>query len=220
VAASYGGCAIYGCESKKAREVSAVGYFARAMTIFLSAAIFPPRVLRSLLEEPDLGSVLPRAFQRARALWVSPSATLGKKRALIYAILVLPVSYWLGLTTWLPIRSAWWHVPAEAPNWTLLSPNLSREGLHVPVSLAAVTVFLLLWFAWILLLPFVAAFGIAACLNTGRLLGQILKSEFAALARADEGRSGSARNFQSSGPFPTRQPSVRRGAVASCCRFG
>jgi len=48
VVKDYGGCAIYGCESKKAREVSAVGWAVRVVRLLVATILLPPRVVRAL----------------------------------------------------------------------------------------------------------------------------------------------------------------------------
>jgi hypothetical protein len=48
VAKSYGGCAVYGCTSKKAKEVSLAGYLARMLRMLVAALLFPPRLAKAL----------------------------------------------------------------------------------------------------------------------------------------------------------------------------
>jgi hypothetical protein len=47
-AAQYGGCAVYGCASTKANEVSRWGWTVRFVRLFLAAVLFPPRVVRAI----------------------------------------------------------------------------------------------------------------------------------------------------------------------------
>ncbi len=49
-AASYGGCAIYGCESKRSREVSVAGFLLRVVRLAVAALLFSPRVLRTVVD--------------------------------------------------------------------------------------------------------------------------------------------------------------------------
>src|SRR5437870_4295401 len=66
-AASYGGCAVYGCGSTTSKEISAAGFVLRLLRLVVAAAIFPKRVARAL-REPGRGS-LAEAFALARGVF-------------------------------------------------------------------------------------------------------------------------------------------------------
>ena len=69
-ATQYGGCAIYGCESKKSREVSAVGWLLRLVRLVVATVLFPPRALSALREREgkSLFRVLLEAFNLRKIL--------------------------------------------------------------------------------------------------------------------------------------------------------
>src|SRR5262249_10267165 len=71
-ATHYGGCAIYGCSSKKSREVSAAGYAFRLARLVVAAILFPPKVARAIRATEGQGfrAIYRRAAKRAEQLVV------------------------------------------------------------------------------------------------------------------------------------------------------
>jgi hypothetical protein len=166
-AAQYGGCAVYGCGSKKAREVSLVGWTIRIARLLLAAILFPPRVARVLRERQGerVAATWRRAFEIARPLLVSPDPR--KNGPLKLIVCLVSVSLALLLLSWaIELVDTW---------------GREREGRFV---FGAGVVGML---AFPFLLPFTIAFFVALVFLMARALGAAFRDELAALGRADEG---------------------------------
>ncbi len=167
-ATQYGGCAVYGCESRRSREVSVAGYVFRLLRLFVAALLFPPRLARAMRRHHDEGAVsifrlsLARArevrrFFKERRLWLAVLVVTGVPLAMG---LLLPWLYFMDripLDALLPVLLvfvvAYWVVPFTAPIW--LPP----------------------------LVAFLATLGFYAA----KVAALALRSELAGLVRADEG---------------------------------
>jgi hypothetical protein len=155
----YGGCAVYGCESREAREVSAIGWLTRVARLFLTAIVLPPRVVRRLRQGPTAEeSEPPRPGRWMRAFLVGAG----------------------GVSTFLVLSKI---LSGLGSNMTTREPVPLGEAL---LSLVLGPILLLAApFLMMALVLFVTLLPTLAYALLGRL-SQLMKAEFAALARADE----------------------------------
>src|SRR5262245_3400125 len=58
----YGGCAVFGCESERARDLSALRYVVRVLRVALAAAIFPARAVREIHARGRVGASVREAL--------------------------------------------------------------------------------------------------------------------------------------------------------------
>jgi hypothetical protein len=165
----YGGCAVYGCSSKKCREVSAAGWFLRMARLAVAAVLFPPKIARAIRQADGEGfaAIYRKAVARARVVGVSTNDdenSPAKMNAhLAFAILLLVV---VGTVLVSGVNPAWTRkADTVAGRLTLLA-----AFIVVPVTLP-----------WVVALPLTLGF------YTLRAVATAFKSELAALARADEG---------------------------------
>ncbi|MBI3726289.1 hypothetical protein HY251_20380 [bacterium] len=176
----YGGCAVYGCSSKKSREVTAAGYLLRVARLFLAALLFPPRVARALKTYEGEG-ILKAAWKEAAKITRGALPTLSKpmdlerwQLGLLYCVPLASVS---GLAY--SIRAA---MGAFRAPWNDVPPYMNRyENPWLWVSLAGT--FLSLPF----LLPLIIFLCVSGAFSMLKGLANVLKGELAALVRADEG---------------------------------
>jgi hypothetical protein len=170
-AVQYGGCAIYGCSSKKSREVSAAGYVLQIGRLLVAAALFPPRIARAI-RDVDEGEGLVQIWKRARKATSFVVADEGGNEPVanyklgLYVVYTLS-SYALVLLTLsrLMRNFSFW---ARTSTWA--SPILGLLFITMPIALP-----------WALALPTTLAFF------TLRAVALAFKNELAALTRADEG---------------------------------
>jgi hypothetical protein len=205
----YGGCAIYGCESKKARAVSVGGYVTRLMRLFVAALLFPPRVVKTLGVDPD---------RRFRSAWRSSvaSATVFPD---FLARGVRPLRRWRGgpaardeilpvvfvaclsLLAFFPAVLVACRLDPQYAAYAAIEARNSAQGLRTPMMFwpdpgAIAFKSLLLWVAFAVLIvialrivSFLVVFLLALCFYASGAARLTLKSEFAALARADNPES-------------------------------
>ncbi len=166
-AQQYGGCAVYGCSSKKCREVSAAGYFVRLGRLGLAALLFPPRIARALRKAEGEGfrAIYRRAVRATRWVGVSTDETTNSQAKMAIHIglsiaVVLGVGAIAGTSPWL----ARW-LTTHGTFW-VLAPLFFVLPLLIP---------------WIVALPATLAFF------TLRAVAIAFKTELAQLGRADEG---------------------------------
>ena len=148
-ARSYGGCAVYGCESKTSKEVSAAGYALRLVRLLVAAILFPPRVVRAL---------------RQRAAGETTVWRQGAAMALSYPIPLFAGGAFLALV--LAVVSLYY--TQRVRHW-------SEQWVFAIVPLS------------VMVTPFLFALGLGVGLVSLQTLAAVLRSEFAALARADDG---------------------------------
>ncbi len=72
---AYGGCAIYGCPSKRSREVTAAGWLLRMARLGLAALLFPPRAVRALRSGAAGDDAAGRALQVSRRVFALLNST-------------------------------------------------------------------------------------------------------------------------------------------------
>lgn len=159
-AASYGGCAVYGCGSKATREVSTAGYLVRLLKLALAALLFPPRLARRMVEarEPGAASPLARAHGAASTVLVSLDDTQNGLGKLALSVLAAAAA--------VPLL-----VVLEKRDWV----GRYAEGWQMVLRLGVV-------FACALLGPYLL-------LLVPTLLYLVLRSELGALLRADVERA-------------------------------
>jgi hypothetical protein len=170
-AQAYGGCAIYGCSSRKCREVSAAGYSLRLARLALAAVLFPPRVARAITssERESFLAVYRRAVRFSNGIAVSADPLENPPRKmLLYLLGSFPVA--LVLTVWLITTFT------ELTLAQFFFKN-SRAGFYVFGLLFGLT----------FVMPRIFALGPALVYYTYRSVAEVLRSEVAALARGDQG---------------------------------
>ena len=159
-AASYGGCAVYGCGSQSAHEVSAAGYFVRLAKLVLAALLFPPRLARRIVASREPGAASPLSLAHAATKGVLPSRDQSKNGPLKFFVHLTLVG--VALWTLMLFESREWLVRFSAGTQTV-----ARVGWIVGVAF---------------FLPYVLAF-------VPTLVFYVLRSELAALLRADVERA-------------------------------
>jgi hypothetical protein len=152
VVSSYGGCAIYGCESKKAKEVSAAGWVIKMVRLILAGVLLPRRLARAIrkTEGVGFGTILKDAFSRARGV--------GRILGLCACVLVVVFSL----------------------VWRLAHGRFDIFEVDRWESTA---------FSWAFWTPMIAVFLGSVIFYVCKAVGIALKSELAALARADDPES-------------------------------
>jgi hypothetical protein len=175
VVSGYGGCAIYGCECRSSREVSAAGWAIRLAKLLFASVALPPRVLRALRrhERESVGTVFWQTVATTRTIAPTSLDDLGAHpfpRVYIgfFVGVLIPLSFFI-LTR---ILASWSGVSYR--------DFLGHGGWGVG---AAASVFAL---ALALVLPFLAAFPVVFGIYVERALAVLLRSELSALERADE----------------------------------
>jgi hypothetical protein len=165
-ATQYGGCAVYGCESRKSREISAAGYVWKLLRLFLAALLFPPRIARAMKRHHDEGAVSIFRLSLARARQVREWCKANNAWSAVAFFSCIPV----------------------AVVELLLFLKLERTFGNNPVPFFA---FMIIYVASPFLagvwLPPVAAFLGMLGFYAAKLLALGLRSELAGLIRADEG---------------------------------
>ncbi|MBI3726288.1 hypothetical protein HY251_20375 [bacterium] len=160
----YGGCAVYGCSSRKCNEVSATGYVFRLARLFLAAVLFPPRLARAIrnTESKSFVSNYQLALAKAREVHASWNLNSTAQMGLVF-LLGVPISYVIpGLAIWL--WRAEQHVPAPLfLCWALVVPFVA------------------------LLFPFLVALPLTLGFYTAKTIARAFEAELGALGRADEG---------------------------------
>ena len=175
-ATQYGGCAVYGCESRKSREITALGYFWRLLRLFLAALLFPPRFARAIKRHHDDGpaSIFRVALARARETrqWF--------KAKNLWPVVVIFVGIPLAMGL---IAGGLW----------LLDAVLSSREPRSSGALFALILFLLTVgpfvaaFTTAIWVPPLVAFFLTLGFYAAKVLALALRSELAGLTRADEG---------------------------------
>ncbi len=169
-AQAYGGCAIYGCSSRKCREVSAAGYSLRLARLALAAVLFPPRVARAITssERESFREIYRRAVRFSNGIAASADPTENPPRKmLVYLLGSCPISLALAL----------WLIPRLTK--VTIEQFFDRDLSHL--------YFFGLVFGFTVIMPRVFALGPALVYYTYRSVAEVLKSEVAALARGDQG---------------------------------
>jgi hypothetical protein len=168
-AVQYGGCAIYGCSSKKSREVTAAGYLLRLSRLAVAAALFPPRMARALRDHgsEEFTSVYRRAVRKAIG-WHGVANGNSTRQFVVTLVIGLPIAL-IALVA---------DVALEFPE--LLLKSESALGLRVVAFLYGIPFSLLA-------LPFLVALPIALAVYSVQAIATIFMNELAALTRADEG---------------------------------
>src|SRR5579883_397187 len=173
----YGGCAIYGCSSRKCREGSAAGYLLRLARLAVAAALFPPRVARAFTssERESFRAVYRRAvrFSNLFAASNDPAENPPRKMAL-YVLVSFPLALTLTLTF---IRLV--VVPRPRHFVDAIGAFLAHDW--------AVVKFYFLVAGLTFVLPRIFALPPAVLYYTYRSIAEVLRGELAALARADAG---------------------------------
>ncbi len=169
-ATQYGGCAVYGCESRKSREISAAGYAFKVFRLFLAALLFPPRIARAMKRHHDESTVSIFRLSLARARAVRQWCKEKRIWPLVSFFAGIPVAV-LVLVVFLALRD---HV------------GLDRERLSW-LFLLFLAVYFPTPFLTSVWLPPVAAFFATLTFSVAKLLALGLRSELAGLIRADEG---------------------------------
>ncbi len=161
---AYGGCAVYGCSSRKCREVSAAGWIIRLTKLIVAAALFPPRAVKALRknEMESAASVYRRAVAASRGIYVWTNEGTGRQLWFVGAGVIL--SYIVAV----PI---------------MMSVPMYR--LNDAIGYSLIPIFGLPFF--MLVLPYLVALPFVFALTFGRALKRVLEAEFAALERADQG---------------------------------
>lgn len=162
--ADYGACAVMGCGSTRAREVSLLGWGVRLLRLLVAALLFPPRLVRAVRAQQGeaLGGTLRRAWSIAvRVLPSFDERRNGPLKLVMYMLTTGPVcvGFILGLR-WLGL------LEQGHPAWALLVFGaMLASAIFAPVPLA-----LLLVLAFLLV----------------RALAAALAGEVSALVRAEE----------------------------------
>ncbi len=173
----YGGCAIYGCEGKKALEVSVTGFIFKLVRLAVAALVFPPRLVRAIRHEERHGrSLLARALHEARRF--DPRRAKGGDAAdvVVVYVLALPASL-VGAANFALFAvygSLWRVVRDSAPSYGLCGTASFVMALMIPFATLAAA------FA-----PAILGFLLALVLNSVRLFARVLRAEIAALGRSD-----------------------------------
>ena len=167
-AAQYGGCAVYGCESRRSREVSVAGYVFRLLRLFVAALLFPPRLARAMRRHHDEGTVSIFRLSLARAREVR---RFFKERNL-WTIVVLVA----GIPLAVGLLLLWFRFEATLP-----------LDAQIPVMVAYVIASFVLPFTTAIWFPPLVAFIATLGFYGARLAALALRSELAGLVRADEG---------------------------------
>jgi len=167
-AQQYGGCAVYGCSSKKCREVSAAGYFVRLGRLGLAALLFPPKIARALrkAEGEGFAAIYRKAVAATRMVGVSTDENTNSqaKMAIHVGLSIAVIVTVAALAFSTPWISRWLTTGSNA-FWGLVP-----IFFFVPIALP-----------WIVALPLALAFF------TLRAVAIAFKTELAQLGRADEG---------------------------------
>jgi hypothetical protein len=166
-AMQYGGCAVYGCSSKKANEVTASGYILRIARLAVAAALFTPKIAQAIRRTESEGflSIYRRAAKATKLVGVSNDPEENKPYKM-----AIHVGLSFGMVATAIVLSG---VSREFSNW------LDATGNRILIFLALVAIPIGL--PWALALPPTLVFF------TFRALAVAFKSELAALLRADEG---------------------------------
>jgi hypothetical protein len=171
----YGGCAIYGCSSKKSHEVSATGYILRLARLGVAALLFPPRVARAITssERESFLAIYRKAARWTNRIAVSPDSRENPPwKMALYVFVSMPIAFALVI--------AFIHV---------VTPE-TRSAFSLEVFFRRPWGFAAFWalttgIAFVL--PRLVALPPALALYTYRAVAEVLKSELAALARGDAG---------------------------------
>lgn len=154
----HGSCAVFGCDSTEAGEVSSLGYLLRLLSLLVTAILLPPRVVHAVHELEDEG--VAGIYHRARALAqpfflsVCEPAENSALKLFLYVSAALPLA---GLGTYL--------IP-------LLDPTLQIGGFLLMPILVLLATFLG---------PSLIAFGATLACCVAWSLARALRSELAAL---------------------------------------
>ncbi len=165
--ASYGGCAIYGCESKRAKEVSLAGYFFKILRLALAALLFSRRLVRALRSEERSGereSIWTLSWEFASLL--DPRTAEGGYAVLCFALYLCALPAVMGAAMFASM---------------LARETFADSGTTI---LAVVTVYALSVFGAISA-PVPMGFMLAAGFYFMKFVALVLRSEVSALARAD-----------------------------------
>jgi hypothetical protein len=177
--AQYGGCAVFGCESKRAKEVSAAGYVLKLARLLLAAVLFPSRLVRKIGEEERRGrSLWQRSLEEARRL--DPRRAKGADAVGVLVVYVPALGGGMVLSMYVALCAVYGVEGARAlPDW------------HVPLQDHIVQLLTVLVFAVTViaaaLIPLLIGVVLALGLNFMRLLGRVFLAEVSAMARADQG---------------------------------
>ncbi|MBX3470647.1 MAG: hypothetical protein KF878_27585 [Planctomycetes bacterium] len=166
-AASYGGCAVFGCGCREATGVTRTALLVRLVRLLVAAVLFPPRMLEALRQEGEGVAAVHRALRedadRAHHfMWDSHLPGRSEE-----------ARFWLSMSKLLMLGAAYGLVYWVTVAWSLLP---SRAGLVLGLIVAVPVAFTLAFYfgTW----P--AALG----LHWARA---VLAGEFEALARAAGG---------------------------------
>ncbi len=164
---SYGGCAVYGCSSRRCREVSAAGFAVRIAKLLVAAALFPPRAVRALrrVETESAVSVYWRSVQASRRVYSWTNAG-GGRQAFFVLVLGIPLSYAALIPLVMRINSS-----RSDDGWLVL-------GLFATIFLVPFTM---------LVIPYLLAIPVVFVVTFLGAIKRALESEFSALERADQG---------------------------------
>jgi hypothetical protein len=177
----YGGCAVFGCESKRAKEVSAAGYLWKLARVLLAALIFPPRLVRALAQDERTESERKSLGKRslAYAALLNPMTASGVNALVCFLLYLgaLPAVFSVYLWIITPLLK-------HPPPWTEQAPwahatDDSHEGLAFLIGAIAVLI--------AVFLPVPVGFLLALGFNVMKLVSHVLRGEVASLGRADEG---------------------------------
>ncbi|HZU96641.1 MAG TPA: hypothetical protein VFF73_08125 [Planctomycetota bacterium] len=164
----YGGCAVYGCSSKRSREVTAAGFVLRLLRLGLAAVLFPPRAVRALrrYEEETPATIYRSALGAARRVYSFTNRDGGIQSVLVL-LLGVPLSYLV-----------LFGIFKEAINEGTLGGVSS--AVLIPAILFGIP-FLMLVLPYLLAIPPAFAFFLVQAAN------RALAAELSALGRADQG---------------------------------
>ncbi len=174
-ATSYGGCAVFGCESRRCREVSAAGFVLRILRLVLAAIVFPPRLIRAIASDErseQRQSIWARSLRYAKLL--DPRSARGVHAVVcfvLYLIALGPVIAIGGLTC-VGLAMLAQKLFDDPPIFLVVAGGLA--GLVVTVAAA---VFAPVPFGFLLALGYYFMWFVAS----------VLRSEFALLGRVDQG---------------------------------
>ncbi|HZU96640.1 MAG TPA: hypothetical protein VFF73_08120 [Planctomycetota bacterium] len=162
----YGGCAVYGCSSKRSREVTAAGFVLRLLRLGLAAVLFPPRAVRALRlsEEESTAAIYRRALGAARRVDAFANERTGGQ--LVLAVMLgVPLSYAI-------VFGLLWEWIDQLP--------FGAAMVLILAGLLAIPRFMLI-------LPYVLAIPPTFVFFLAQAAKRALAAEFSALDRADRG---------------------------------
>ncbi|MCO5167091.1 MAG: hypothetical protein M9894_12120 [Planctomycetes bacterium] len=168
-AASYGGCAVFGCGCEEATGVTRTALLVRALRLLVAAALFPPRMLEALRQEGEGVAAVHRALRedadRAHHLMWDPDrpgARSSRARFWMFASKLLMLALAYGLVIWAVVT------------WDLLRGTRGELALLLVVAVPVAFTLAFYFGTW----------PVALGLHWARA---VLEGEFHALARAAGG---------------------------------